>query len=159
MKKTAEVHDAYAAPEEIRSHPAWSRLEDQLAWYDNKSMLCQSRYKAYKVAQLILAATIPIISFIEVEWGKWVTALAGAAIVVLEGVQQLNQYSALWIEYRSTAEYLKHEKHLFLASSGPYRDLDRKDALTLLSERVEEHVSTEHANWVSTTKQTLFKKE
>jgi hypothetical protein len=32
-------------------------------------------------------------------------------------------YHDLWISYHSTAEHFKHEKYLFLAGSGPYRDL------------------------------------
>jgi len=52
-----------------------------------------------------------------------------------------------------TTEQLKHEKYLFLAGSGPYRDLEIKEALRLLAERVEERVSTEHAKWVSDVRQ------
>jgi hypothetical protein len=65
----------------------------------------------------------------------------------LEGIQQLWKSDTLWIEYRSTAERLKQEKHLFLALSGPYRGLGADDAFKLLAERVEEHVSAEHAKW------------
>jgi hypothetical protein len=43
---------------------------------------------------------------------------------------------------------LKHEKYLFLALSGPYRDLKVGEALKLLAERIEEHTSAEHARWV-----------
>ncbi len=49
--------------------------------------------------------------------------------------------------YHATAERLKHEKHLFLSGAGQYKDLDETEKLTLLAERVEEHVSIEHANW------------
>ncbi|MGI8569091.1 MAG: DUF4231 domain-containing protein [Methylocella sp.] len=38
----------------------------------------------------------------------------------MEGLQQLNQYQANWIAYRSTSEALKHEKFLFLAKAGPF---------------------------------------
>jgi hypothetical protein len=43
---------------------------------------------------------------------------------------------------------LKQEKYLFLALSGPYRDLKVGEALKLLAERIEEHTSAEHARWV-----------
>ena len=49
-----------------------------------------------------------------------IPAALGALIVVLEGVQQLNQYQQNWSAYRSTCEALKHEKYLFLAHAGPY---------------------------------------
>ena len=72
---------------------------------------------------------------------------AGALIVVLEGLQQLQQYQQRWTIYRSTAERLKHEKYLFLARAGPYAGAERPEAM--LAERVEGLVSQEHAAWAS----------
>jgi uncharacterized protein DUF4231 len=66
---------------------------------------------------------------------------------VCEGLQQLNQYQANWISYRSTSEALKHEKFLFLATAGPYAVA--LDPRVLLAERVESLVSQEHAKWAS----------
>ena len=71
---------------------------------------------------------------------------AGALIVVLEGLQQLQQYQQNWITYRSTCERLKHEKFLFAARAGPYASSEPE---ALLAERVESLVSQEHAAWVS----------
>jgi len=130
-------------------HPAWLRLNDQLDWYDRKSGENQRRYKQIKVAQLVLAGSIPVFALVEGLWGRWVTAILGASVAILEGLQQLGQYNNLWATYRATAEQLKHEKYLFLAHSGPYRNLGQEIALNLLAERVEEQVSTEHAKWVS----------
>ena len=130
-------------------HPAWLRLNGQLDWYGKKSGDNQRRYKQIKVAQLILAGSIPVFALVDGLWGRWVTAILGASVALLEGLQQLGQYNSLWVTYRATAEQLKHEKYLFLAHSGPYRKLGQEDALSLLAERVEEQVSTEHAKWVS----------
>ena len=64
----------------------------------------------------------------------------------------MNQYSTLWVMYRATAERLKHEKYLFLSGAGPYKGLAEPERLVALAERVEEHVSTEHANWFNDTR-------
>ena len=72
--------------------------------------------------------------------------------MVLEGLQQLQQYQQNWTTYRSTCERLKHEKYLFLARAGSYRTAKRPDAL--LAERVEGLVSQEHAKWVSAREDT-----
>jgi hypothetical protein len=136
-------------PEEVRQHPAWMRLNDQLGWYDKKSGDSQRLYKRIKVAQLVLAGSIPVFALVGAVWGRWITAILGASVAILEGFQQLGQYNNLWVSYRATAEQLKHEKYLFLAKSGPYRDLKEEEALKRLAERVEERVSTEHAKWVS----------
>ena len=140
-------------PEEVRQHPAWIRLNDQLEWYDKKSGENQKLYKQIKVAQLVLAGSIPVFALVGDTWGRWITAILGASVAILEGLQQLGQYNNLWVSYRATAEQLKHEKFLFLAHSGPYRKLGQEEALSLLAERVEEQVSTEHAKWVSERRQ------
>lgn len=143
-------------PEEIRQHPAWRRLQDQLSWYDRRSRQNQRRFRVIRIVQIILATAIPIISLApfpgDDSWTQWTTAACGAIIAIAESIQHLYQHAALWIEYRSTAEYLKHEKYLFLSNAGPYRDLQREQSLTLLAERVEQHVSTEHAHWIPTAK-------
>lgn len=77
----------------------------------------------------------------------WLVGGAGAFIVVLEGLQQLQQYQQNWTTYRSTCERLRHEKYLFLARAGSYATAPAPEAL--LAERVEGLVSQEHAAWVS----------
>lgn len=42
----------------VAEHPAWHRLEDQLQWYDTKSMQCQRWYKRLKLVQISLAVLI-----------------------------------------------------------------------------------------------------
>lgn len=143
------------APVWAASHPAWLRLESQLQWYDRKSVSCQNWYKNLKVAQIALAILIPAMSFFPADCAKWATAVAGSVIALLEAVQHMNQYSTLWVTYRSTAERLKHEKYLFLSAAGPYRDVQEADRLVQLAERVEEHVSTEHANWFNETRRNV----
>jgi hypothetical protein len=146
-------------PEEVRQHPAWVRLNDQLEWYDHKSGVNQKRYKQIQAAQIILATSIPVFSLIGDYWGRLIMATLGASVAILAGFQQLGNYNDLWTTYRATAEQLRHEKFLFLAQSGPYRTVQGKEALRLLAERVEERVSTEHAKWVSERAQQQADKE
>jgi hypothetical protein len=125
--------------------PAWSRLEDQIGWYDRQSGRAQHWFKRLKVSQIVLAAAIPVAAGVSAP--AWLVGGAGALIVVLEGVQQLQQYQQNWTTYRSTCERLKHEKFLFAARAGPYASVENADAR--LAERVEGLVSQEHAAWVS----------
>ena len=99
--------------------------------------------------QIIVAASIPVISIFLLcpLWVKVLVSALGAFVAVIESIQQLCQYAPLWMSYHSTAERLKHEKHLFLSEAGQYRDLEEPEKLILLAERIEEHVSAEHANW------------
>lgn len=147
-----------AVPEFAAAHPAWLRLEDQMQWYDNKSQHSQRWYKWLKLAQVALAVLIPVMSLLPADIAKWTMALSGTVIALLEAVQQMNQYSTLWVTYRATAERLKHEKYLFLSAAGPYRSLPEPERLIHLAERVEEHVSTEHANWFNETRRVAIAK-
>jgi hypothetical protein len=145
--------------EAVGSHPAWFRLLDQVNWYDRKSQNSQGWYKRLKIAQITSAALIPATSLLPAEYAKWTASAFGVLIAVLETIQQMNQYSTLWVMYRSTAERLKHEKYLFLSAAGPYKGLAEPERLVLLAERVEEHVSTEHANWFNETRRAIIPKK
>ena len=149
--KKSEGIPLVSVPDSIGLHPAWERLNDQLGWYDSKSIHCQNWYKRLKFIQISLAVLIPLLSQLEPELAKWTTSIAGVTIAVLESMQHLNQYSTLWVTYRSTAERLKHEKFLFLSAAGPYKGQAEPERLIALAERVEEHVSAEHANWFNET--------
>jgi len=140
-----DIATAPAEPVAPADSPAWQRLEDQIAWYDRKSLYNQRLFKGLKVGQIIVAALIPVLAAADVS--RPVLGTLGAVVLILEGFQQLFQYQQNWITYRSTCEALKHEKYLFLAGAGSYAQAVRPEAL--LSERVEGLVSQEHAKWTA----------
>jgi hypothetical protein len=123
------------------------RLDDQIAWYDKRSNINQHFYKVMKIMVIATAALIPLLSGLSMGVPSWVLGILGALIAIIEGIQQLNQYHANWISYRSTCEALKHEKFLYLAKAGLYATAT--DPCVLLAERIEALVSQEHAKWAS----------
>jgi hypothetical protein len=134
--------------EQTAAQATRGRLEDQIAWYDRKSMYCQRTYKRLKIGQVTAAALVPLAAGLEISAGAHglVAGLLGVAVVVIEALQHTNKYHELWITYRSTCEALKHEKFLHVAKAGPYRGTREPDRL--LAERVETLVSREHTQWV-----------
>jgi hypothetical protein len=129
--------------------PTLERLDNQIAWYDQKSLVNQRWYKWLKMVVVFAAAVIPFAA--AMGSSAWLTGGLGVLIAVLEGLQSHNQFQQNWITYRSTCEELKHEKFLWLAKAGPYATAERPDVL--LAERVEALISREHAKWVSTREQ------
>jgi putative flippase GtrA len=105
-------------------------------------MTCQRSYKRVKLSQLVVGAAIPVVACLGLP--SAIIATLAAFVVVAEGVQQLCQWHTNWVLYRSTAEALKHEKYLYLATAGPYSGDDRH---RVLAERLEGLVSQEHAKW------------
>ncbi|MGV8059713.1 MAG: DUF4231 domain-containing protein [Smithellaceae bacterium] len=146
-------------PEWAINQASWIRLEDQINWYDKKSKYCQRWYKWLKFLQIVLAVSIPIMVHISDPLWKWMVSFSGALIAVIEAIDHMNQYATLWVMYRSTAERLKHEKYLFLAAAGPYRNSTEEERIIILAERVEEHVSTEHANWFNETQHVIIERK
>lgn len=122
---------AFQIPESARSHPAWFRLEEQLAWYDGKSTYCQRWYKGLKFLQILLGASVPVWAYQDY---RAITAVVGVAIAVLEAVQHLNQYATLWVaELEQVAkENLKigaapQRRHVFISFAS--EDLDEVNLL------------------------------
>jgi hypothetical protein len=134
--------------------PIMERLEDQIGWYDRKSLTNQKAFKWIKVIEIVAAALIPFLAarnLKEASWTAWMTGALGIVVTVLEGLLHLNQYQLNWITYRSTCEALRHEKYLYLGKADPYAKA--ADPHALLAERVESLVSQEHAKWASARQQ------
>ncbi|MEV0246217.1 DUF4231 domain-containing protein [Nocardia sp. NPDC050712] len=137
-----EANQAAGAPG--NDDPVWTRLNDQLSWYRAKSLRAQRSYKAVKVVQLLVGATVPVVAALSAP--ALLTASLAAVVVVAEGAEQLFQWHANWLRYRATTESLKQQKHLFLAGAGPYGGRERRK---VLAERVERIVSQETSAWLT----------
>ena len=131
--------------------PIIERLEDEIAWYDRKSLVNQRTFKRIKIIEIVAAALIPFIASFRFPQAPWVTGGLGVLITVLEGMLHLNQYQQNWSAYRSTCESLKHEKYTYLGKAAPYAAV--VDPHALLAERIESLVSQEHAKWASIQQQ------
>lgn len=128
-------------------NPTIKRLEEQIRWYDKKSIINQKFFHWLKILEIVIAAFIPFLSGIDAP--AILTGSAGVLIVILEGLQHLFlfQFQHNWIIYRSTCENLKHEKYLWLAKAGPYAEIENPDLV--LADRVESLISQEHAKWIA----------
>ena len=76
-----------AAPPD--SDPIMERLEDQLAWYDRKSMANQQAYRRIKIAEILAAAIIPFLAGLRLPHISIVVL-----ITVLEGLLHLKPVPA-----------------------------------------------------------------
>ena len=122
------------------------RLQDQIAWYDRKSTFNRKANLRLRICTMTAAALVPFVANIAIV-PKVITAGLGVLIVILEGLQQVYQFHANWISYRSTCEALKHEKFLYLAKAGPYAKAENPH--NLLAEQIETLVSQEHSKWTA----------
>jgi len=122
-----------------------SRVEDQIAWYDRKAQASKRGFIVCQIITLVASATVPVVViFSGAVWSRVVVAVLGSATAVTAGIVSLYQFREHWIEYRTTAESLKHEKYMFQTQTGPYSG---DDSFSLFVERIEALVSQENTAW------------
>lgn len=124
-----------------------SRVDDQILWYDQKSLSSQRKYKTLKSFEILAASFIPVIAgfgkgYMPVEM---VIAILGALVAIAAAMISSNQYNENWIKYRTTCESLKHEKFLFLTQTHPY---NIENTFCLFVSRVEDLISRENTIWL-----------
>ena len=126
------------------------RLDDQISWYDGKSLASQRTFKRLRLLEIIAAALIPFLSGLTVSKpefnlpGTIIVGGLGMAIAIIAGVLSLGQHQEHWIEYRTVCESLKKEKILFETGVEPYSG---EDAFRMLVQKVETLISKENTNW------------
>lgn len=123
------------------------RLDDQIDWYDQKSILNQRLFKRLQVAAILASSTIPFLS-------GWITGTAillklsvgalGLMVATISAFLVVYKFQENWLGYRTTCESLKHEKYLFLTKCEPYT---QGDPFKLLVERAESMISKENTDW------------
>ena len=124
----------------------YQRLEDQIDWFDRKSIRHQIWYRRLKVTSIGSAALVPLVS--SLDGYALLAGLLGVVVVVVEGLQHVNQHHENWIRYRSTCENLRHEKYLYQAGAGGYEGLSDDQALRQLAAQVESLLARESNDWL-----------
>ena len=126
------------------------RLEDQIDWYDKKSVTNQAAYKRLRLIEIVAAASIPMLAGYSQISGKAGMAIGvaigviGLIVAVLAGIVSLYRFQENWNEYRASAESLKQEKYLYLARVEPYNG---DQPFELLVQRVEALLKSETTGW------------
>ena len=125
-----------------------SRLDPQIEWYDKKSMHAQKRYKQFQITEIVLAALIPLLSGYTASCTliPIIIGIFGAVIAIIESITKLNKYHENWIQYRSTCELLRYQKHLYLTRSFPYNPTD-ETIDNIFVKNVENIISAENNQW------------
>lgn len=123
-----------------------NRIDDQINWYSQKSQFNQKCFKRLKIVEIASAAVIPFLAGIGPAFSYYqiVIGSLGVIIAVSAGISSIYKFHENWIEYRTTAETLKHEKYLYLAKCSPY---EGDDSFSKLVQRAESIISKENTQW------------
>ena len=114
-----------------------SRVDDQIEWYDKKSVKCQRWYKFLQAIEIIIAASIPVLSGYTSQC---------FTITIIESLTKLYKHHENWIEYRTTCELLRYQKYLYITKSAPYND-EPESIDNIFVRNIENIISSENNKW------------
>jgi len=122
------------------------RLEEQINWYDHKSQFNQKWCKRLRMIEIICASLIPLLSGLSssIAYSEWIIGILGVTIAIAAAAGSLYKFQENWIQYRTSAETLTHEKYLYMTNAAPYSG---KDKFEILVTRIESLISKENSNW------------
>lgn len=128
------------------------RVDEQIKWYDKKSIVCKRMYKIFQTIEIIIAALIPLLSgFVNNNATIAFTVGAlGSVIAIIEAVTKLNNYHENWVEYRATCELLRYQKQLFISASFPYNSSEESPE-NVFVRNIESIISSENGKWKAAT--------
>jgi len=103
-------------------------------------------FKCLRRVEMLLSGLIPfLIGYASKhECIAIIIGLLGVAITYISGVLSLCKFQENWVDYRSVCENLKHEKFMYLTSTGPYKT---ENPFQLLVERIETIITHENLHW------------
>jgi len=128
------------------------RYEDQINWYDRKSVWNQLWYKRLQWGLIVLSSITPILIAIDALDDKmvWLAAIpltTATLVAIFTATIKTFSFQENWLNYRTTCETLRKEKFLYDAGAGAYARVTDKEALFV--ERVESLISRENTLWLA----------
>jgi hypothetical protein len=123
----------------------WREFEAQFSWYDRAATRNRVSYQSLKVLAIVFGSVVTVLAAVGASPG--ITASLAAAVVVLEGVQQVFQFHANWISYRAAAETLRQHAFMYAAGFEPYDNADTRRPL--LATAMRDIASRETSGWSS----------
>jgi len=130
------------------------RLDAQIAFYEKAASRAKSWHMRYQIAIILLGLAVPVVvnlpkEIVPGEAGgiKALVTVMSLLLASFTGIANFRKYGELWLTYRATEEQLKHEKFLWLANSGRYRNAE--EPFPELVEQIESIISSEHTQFRS----------
>lgn len=126
------------------------RVKQYQGWYDRKAVMMKRRYLQMRTVAVLAGAVVPVLVNVSGDAARVVTTVLSLIVVIIVSLESVFHYREQWKNYRSTEQYLGHEIVLFDTRTGPYADLEGRDAFTRFVDRVESAIAAENASTLNT---------
>jgi hypothetical protein len=94
---------------------------------------------------VVFGTTVPVLLNINLAYSTFVTTILSVTVVILISLEGVYHYREQWKNYRSTEQFLSHEKYRYLGKIGAYENLEETAAFRLLLDRIEGAIEAENA--------------
>jgi Protein of unknown function (DUF4231) len=133
---------------DIENNHALRRLEALFSKYHGKAEVGKHFYYFLSITQLLTATSIPLVAIYHPDHPKpFLNGALGAAIVILQGLEQLYRPHRRWTENRFAARKLESEKNRYLEGVGQYRNMSDDERRLTLAEWTENFAERRNAEW------------
>ena len=124
------------------------RLKPQIQWYETKAINNLVGFRSAKGSIIILSLIISLANAAvfgtESEIVQAISLITAAIVIAITSFLQLTNPQESWVLFRSTAEKLKSEYHLFMQNVKPYSEIPEEASRNkLFVERVEKIIAEE----------------
>ena len=128
------------------------RVEQYQSWYDNKAVRSKKIYLRMRALSVIGGGLVPVL--VNIPWNaslggititQALVTIIGLIVVIIVSLESVFHYREQWKNYRSTEQFLGHEKIMFRSKVGRYKNLSEDDSFQLFVERIEEAIASENA--------------
>ncbi|MEU6623360.1 DUF4231 domain-containing protein [Streptomyces litmocidini] len=122
-----------------------TRIAQYQEWYDTKATRMKTMHLRMRTVSVVGGALVPVFVNLDLGFAR-ITATALSVIVVAAiSLESVYRYREQWKNYRSTEQLLGHERVFFETKVGPYRNLGRREAFSVLVARVEKAIANENS--------------
>jgi len=116
------------------------RTGNQPKWYSLNASKNKNRFQLIGIFIIILGAFIGVIPLLfssasEPTTPEILTAIMGALIVILKGIERISLPEENWRNYRKASEALKRERECYVEAIHPYTSLHEEGAYSLYVKR------------------------
>jgi hypothetical protein len=126
------------------------RLDQYQSWYNGKAIKTKALFLRMRTVTVVGGACVPVLVNLDVRYMKIATTLVSLVVVALIALESVYHHREQWKNYRSTEQFLGHERIFYKTRSGAYEGTTELQAFRLLVERVETAIAAENAATLNT---------
>jgi len=156
LKRDKESYlESYSSDKPNISDYVKNRLEQQINWYHQAATNSRVIFYTCQALIIVFGALIPIVNVVAPTDDdlsiRIISSVLGSLITIITGFLQLAKAHESWLLFRSTAENLKQEYHLFMQQGRGYSDpvLSSDEKNRLFVDRAEGIMAAEGSRYFS----------